>query len=140
MLAIIQFSVFFADSLQLNYASYRRTRGAVIGDNDETPTFDDSGLENFMPGAEPVAGLDLAINFSGDDSEYIDTRLVTSTLKYDSQLLLPMIFDTTTLQGLKKDNNGQYYIPLRAKGFSPAVVLSPKEGDDFVLWDPRTWW
>jgi hypothetical protein len=143
MAAIIQFSMLFSDSLQLNYASYRRTRGAVIGDNDEVQ-FSDKGLEKIweriMPGAKSVPELDSAVNFSGNDSEYIDTRLVTSTLIYDSQLLIPMIFGPNTLKTLGSDNQGQYYIQLRAKGFSPAVVLSPKEGDDSVWWKPWTWW
>jgi hypothetical protein len=135
MAAIIQFAMLFCDSLQLNYASYRRTRGAIVKSGDDKPTFPDDGWKKVMPGAESIDELNSAVSLSGNDSEYIDTLLVTSTLKYDSQLLIPMIFDPNTLKDL--DEEGRQCFQLRAKGFSPAVFLSPEEeGGGFWSWLP----
>ncbi len=136
MAAIVQFSMLFGDKLQLNYASYRRARGAVLDEDGQVRRFVDETLTKVMPRAYPVS--DKAEVLLGTNSEAIDILVATSTVECKSQLLLPGVFDAKSLANVSREE-GKYFVQLRARGFSPAVVLSVKEKDGVVWYLPWTW-
>ena len=118
MIGIVQFSKYFCDSLQLNYAAYQASRSV-----EELDGADPGGVVGrIMPGAElrPDAPV---VHYSHPRSyEGAHVRVSVVHVQFSSEALLEGLGNLSDADASDVPLSIQRGIILRAKGFAPSIA------------------
>lgn len=108
--AIIQFSVFFADKLHLNYAAYQAARSSYYEVSQQ-----DNSWKNVMPNADMVPMQDKnKFWLTGGQAADLRVGIGMLELEYQSPVLAPFLFKNSSILN---DNK----LKLQTVGFTPIM-------------------